>query len=230
MDRGGRGGTEGLGRAAARACGGSDPSLVLGMLALGLALAFVSSIALGPINLHLLHLVQTDARGAIAAFLVGVIGADVLIAFVALHGLQAAGLTPGILRLLGIAGGVFLLAYAAVTLLRAARGVPLPAGTSPRVHCTSNVLLGLLFCGLNPGFYVFWAFGASIAVPDMAPGTLAAAAPYLLGVVLGDASWFLVFLSLAGRWGSRLHTRRWTTASGVGLGVLGVYTVVRSLA
>lgn len=204
---------------------------MFGALSLGVALAFVSSMPLGPINLHLLRTsIQGQGRRS-AAFVCGVVGADLLIAALAVGGLRAADLPPPVLRSIGAAGGLLLLGYAAIGLQRSWRRTsPSPPAEPTRLHLSSSVLMGVAFCGLNPGFYLFWGYGASLLAPMLPAHGAMAAVSYLVGVLAGDLLWFLLLLALARRLRGKLPLRPWSIASFVLVALIGLYALGRSLA
>lgn len=173
---------------------------------LGLLLGLVSSLPLGPINLNVLRLLQSGQRFAAVAFVLGVVLADVGVAALALLGLVSVHLPPDTLRVISAVGGAVFVIFGFWSLVRP-QGVSAPAASS-----TVSFVSGVLFCGLNPGFYLFWVYAATFAAASVVSPLTGAA--FLLGVFVGDACWFVLFTKLVGLFHGRLSTRTWTSLAG----------------
>lgn len=172
----------------------------------GLALGMVSSLPLGPINLNVLRLLQSGRRASAGAFVAGVVLADVGVAALALLGLVSANIPPEILRVISAVGGAAFVFFGLWGLLR-----PASVNAAQRSGAVSFVS-GVLFCGLNPGFYLFWVYAATFAAASVVSPLTGAA--FLAGVLIGDLCWFTLFTKLVGLFHGRLSPRTWSSLAG----------------
>lgn len=198
---------------------------MMAALAIGLVLGFASSTPLGPINLHIARRRFEDRSARIFPFVLGVVVADLIVASLALGGLLAAHLSSETLRAIGLIGGGAFIAYGAFGLWRAREEDLKPAALS---RFSSDLTMGFLFCGLNPGFYLFWVYGASILLSTVELST-STAVLFTTGVLAGDALWFYFFLKLMG-WAQPIINRRvWSMGTFALTMAIGSYAIWRSL-
>lgn len=192
---------------------------------LGWVLGLVSSTPLGPINLHVARCAHQRRSTEMWCFVGGVVAADGVVAFLALTGLLAAGLSESVLRSIGIIGGAAFALYGIASFLR--RRADDSASDAQGRSGLWSFVMGLLFCGLNPAFYLFWLYGSSLmlaTMPNKSHWT-----SFLGGVVTGDLSWFLLFVLLVSRARERISLASLKTGSAILITVFGVVAIWRSI-
>lgn len=187
----------------------------------GAGLGFVSSTPLGPINLLVAQWMRDDRRRDAILFVAGVIVADVAVAALALQGLLQAHLSTEILRGIGLGGGSLFLLLGLWGIVRGSSG-PLLAVAAPdrRWHFFS----GTLFCGLNPGFYLFWIFGSTLLLSEGDVHAVTAGS-YLAGVILGDILWFTFFAWFVHSVGHKAREGMWRWGSNLLMVAFGLIAI-----
>lgn len=200
--------------------------MIVFALALGAALGFISSMPPGPINLHLSRR-MLELDGNIKPFLAGTLFADVLIALLALQGLTAAHLSHETLRWIEFAGGAVLVTYALVGVIFRQKALS-AVHPAARKRYTSDFLMGFLFCALNPGFYLFWVYGASVLSFEGEPGMKGEIA-YLVGILIGDLLWFSALNVMVRKFLRRVDISVWSYVSFGLTGCFGLYSIWRSV-
>jgi threonine/homoserine/homoserine lactone efflux protein len=179
------------------------------MLLAGAVAGFVSSAPPGAINLFVARAALERRERMLLPFLAGVLIADTLIAALAAWGYHAASdaARGAFGRWLEVGGGVVIAGLGAGAVRASLRPTPGPspdASTdqrpSARLGPTRALALGLVMCGANPAFLLFWAFALQLVARWLPapPGALATAA-FVAGATLGDAAWFAAFLKLLRR-------------------------------
>lgn len=202
-----------------------DPTL----LARGLVLGFTIAAAVGPISLLVIRRTLAEGRTVGLVSGMGVATADGTYGAIAAFGLTA--LTDVLVdqrRILGIAGGVFLLWLAWRTL----RSVPTTAATTDG---RSRGLLGAYASVLgltltNP--MTILSFTALFVGLGVTGGDAAGAALLTAGVFAGSAAWWVVLVGGLGIVRSRLTTsamRRINVASGIAIGVFALVALASAL-
>lgn len=193
------------------------------VLARGVILGFTIAAAVGPISLLVIR--RTLAEGRIVGLVsgMGVATADGIYGAIAAFGLGAiTDILVGGQRLLGLAGGVFLLWLAWQT----ARAEPIePATTTEQHRGMAGAYLSTLGLTLTNPMTIL-SFVALFAGLGIAPGNMAGAASLTLGVLLGSSAWWLVLTLTVGALRSKV-TRAWlgriNVASGI---VIGIFAIV----
>jgi threonine/homoserine/homoserine lactone efflux protein len=201
------------------------------ILTAGILGGISSSAPLGIINLWITDAVLSKNEHKITWFIVGVIIADAGHAAMASWGYHEFLQEGGFDRWIGLLGGAFIAGMGLWSLrptLKATQStVTLPAPSYRKAH---EFGLGLMMCGLNPGFLVFWMF-----IIDQIEKRLAAQVDgaslvaFLSGIIVGDILWFSVIIYLARK--GRAHVdpkvlkliRSGIAASFVALGVFAMY-------
>jgi threonine/homoserine/homoserine lactone efflux protein len=173
-----------------------DPLLLL----CGILGGFCSSAPLGVINLWVTDVTLRRQERSLPAFLAGVILMDVgyaAIAFWGYHAFLQEGLRGA---LLGILGGLFLVALGILSM----RGRE-PGGASFGANAVGrspwrDFPIGLFMVASNPAFLMFWVFVIK-AVEDRLGHLISLDGEvfFLVGIVLGDLVWFALLIGLVRR-------------------------------
>lgn len=162
----------------------------------GLVGGVASSAPFGVINLWITDAVLSKTEHKILWFLVGVILADLAHAAMASWGYHEILQDSGFDQWVGVLGGVFIVAMG-VFGLRKPKELTLesPAKKLKKAH---EFFLGIMMCGLNPGFLVFWMFVINQLetklVVDIHGSNLLS---FIIGILIGDLIWFLFIIMLA---------------------------------
>ncbi|MCB9228728.1 MAG: LysE family transporter [Deltaproteobacteria bacterium] len=179
---------------------------MLAFILTGIVCGFGSSAPLGPINLWLIRSVFEKIPAArVAWFLTGVILTDLTYAGLAAWGHQSLSFISEFSLAVSVVGGTFLILLGIFQLrsLRQQRPEQGKArGLMPQlfsVHASLSAFAsGVVFCGANPGFLMFW-----ITVFHEIPERLGRIPDFsdipffLAGVALGDLLWFGSLLKIA---------------------------------
>lgn len=162
-----------------------------------------SSMPIGPINLIALDLVARGRARALAAFLAGVIGADLILAALSLWGFSLFDLSERGARALGAVSALILVFYA----VSSWRSSSNPSDGPSRAR--ASFATGFLFCLLNPLFLLFWV--SYVGAFAERAGAQALPETFLPGVLAGDLLWFGGFAWVATRLvrgrGPEIHAR-----------------------
>lgn len=223
----------------------------------GVVCGFASSTPPGVINLWISNAVLTKREKHLAAFVGGVVAADALFAALATwgHGLVTDRL--GLQLWIEVAGGLLIICMGLLgwqLMIKsqkppAAQGVGLPRRPRSAVQakvaslfgqCSegdaspfANFALGILLCGFNPGFLMFWIFVASTIEVQMHFKLTATLVPALIfGLVIGDLLWFQLLMMVVRKSRESLET---STLQRIRKGVassfilLGAYTMLHAI-
>ena len=182
--------------------------LIIILFVFGIGSGFISSTPLGPINLLIADHYLARPRLAVIPFIVGIILADVLIAFLAFWGYHVLVQETNIGPYVAIIGGAIVVVLGVVGLFGAYKSknnitenhAPLPKTAGKK---SLDFIKGVVLCGFNPGLLFFWIFMASF---------LEGSTDYLfgedyefdnlyyllvlLGIVIGEILWFILFIRL----------------------------------
>ena len=176
------------------------------VLIAGIIGGICSSAPFGIINLWITNAVLTKNEQKVFWFIGGVILADGAHAAMATWGYHEFLQKSGFERWIGIFGGLFVIAMGALGLKNAKPPEPeIQTSMSRKAH---EFTLGLMMCGLNPGFLVFWMF-----VIDQIESKIShqieglSLVNFLLGLVLGDLIWFSFIIGLAKKGRDHVHPR-----------------------
>jgi len=97
-------------------------------------------------------------------------------------------------------------------------------------HVRSSFAIGFGITALNPTFLATWTAAVTVLHSlAVVPPTLAAAAPFALGVAAGIVAWFALMLAAIARWRDRFQpgtVRRVLQVVGVGLLAMGAWAAV----
>lgn len=212
----------------------SEPTLQLVLLFLaGIAGGFGSSAPLGPINLWIADTLLDSPAAKLRAFLSGVIACDAGYALLACWGYYQflEDSTAG--RVLGIAGGVFLVSLGVVAMRKQSlregdvKKAALSTGNPLRDFC-----VGAFMVASNPGFLMFWMFVIEVLEHQLALHVVGGGAGFFVaGIVLGDFLWFSLLRYLVQR-GRESFQTRWLRFLRVGIAaafvVCGIVTVLHN--
>ena len=168
-------------------------------LAAGFISGCLSSAPLGPINLWVLEAVLKDTLQAIRWFVAGVVVTDLCFAAIALFGFHQFLEDSPILPYVQGGAGLFLIGLGIFSLLKI-RQVPTDqeVGKHHVVEPVKNFMMGVTFCGSNPGFLIFWLFVIQFLSQSFALKISPLLYPiFLIGVLLGDTVWFLFIVWIA---------------------------------
>lgn len=188
----------------------------------GLVFGFLSSTPIGPINLSIMHEARQGRRRSLLLFTGGVVLADLLVAGLAFFGLVQAHLSTEMLRLISLVGGLVFLFLALWSWKKSEE----PHAENQIPQLKWKFFTGFLFCGLNPGFFLFWIYASSFVLA----GTLAStktnfAVAFLSGILIGDLLWFSLFSVLAFRSRRILSERRWRQLSALLMGGFSLFAL-----
>lgn len=167
------------------------------VLVVGIGCGFGSSAPIGPINLWYINTLLAKKHSKAFLFLVGVLVTDIIFALLAVFGLVTTEQLENISPVFNVIGSSFMLLlgigllynlyfYQNKTDSQKPKDPPLVVKNK-----IGFVLQGVLFCALNPGFFLFWLFAINqIESVFNLKITLASAPVFLIGVLAGDALWF----------------------------------------
>lgn len=199
-------------------------------LGLGFLLGLISSTPLGPINLQVARWSHVGHWRTLSWFVGGVLVADAATAALALWGFVQAEFSAPVLRMIGLVGGGLFVVAGLFGFLHRDRQTDAFGEAEPRAgwRLRRAFVTGLLFCGLNPAFYLFWIYGSSL---QMSLGTVTAlsTAAFLVGVVAGDLAWFVLFSRVVAKLRTRVSLRSWISVSSLLIAGFGAFTIGRSL-
>ena len=206
------------------------------LLAIGLISGFLASTPLGPINLLIAHSVLSNQKPSYAAFLTGVILTDVAFAAMAFLGWATFFSNNPLQHEWEIVGGIIIILFGVFFLrksvlpnqfedVEAAKS----ASNYEPTRTAREFLKGVILCGVNPGFIVFWVYIASqIQKYRMSTFDLPDIILLLLGVVLGNLLWFRLYIWILYKGSTRFknHTLKFVRLGiSLLLMVLGAFTV-----
>ena len=183
----------------------SQLTILIGLFLMGLGSGFVSSTPLGPINLYVANALASRVRRTVLWFVAGVIAADVAYAGLAFFGFHSAIYHGSLMtKIVGIAGGLFLVALGVLALRALHRRAESPADETPTAPTPRGraraFALGAFLCGSNPCFLLFWIsvlrFAQGVVAFDT---TIPGLACFLTGVAAGDSLWFLLITRFVSR-------------------------------
>ncbi|MFM7022052.1 MAG: LysE family translocator [Flavobacteriales bacterium] len=182
--------------------------LIFVLFVFGIASGFVSSTPLGPINLLIADHYLARPRLAVIPFIVGIIVADVLVAFLAFWGYHVFVEKSSIGSWVAIVGGLIVVALGVMGLVSASKSKnssvenhkPLPKTAGKK---SLDFLKGVVLCGFNPGLLFFWILMASVleGITDSLFGKDFEYNTFyfslvLIGITIGEILWFMLFIRL----------------------------------
>ncbi len=163
---------------------------MLTFLGLGILAGFVASTPLGPINMVFADRVLAKIQNQWTSFLSGVIIIDTLFAMLALWGfrswLEALAANDFIV---GIGGGFLII----LGLSQFFRDKVKMRYNLPK---SGDFFKGILLCGFNPGFFIYWIFIADQIAEWKNINSNDLVLVYGIGVALGNMLWFWVFFNI----------------------------------
>ena len=173
---------------------------------IGFFCGFCSSAPLGPINLWIASaaLSADSSDRKITPFITGVICVDVLFAWFATLGYKTFFSNTYLKNVVELGGSSFLILIGLFSLLKILK----IDSSAPKAHIQKRdhthrkdwlktFSLGVLLCGSNPAFLLFWIFAINEA-SHMNAGIMTHTdiVFLLLGVVIGDAFWFKSLIAI----------------------------------
>ncbi|MCX6182225.1 MAG: LysE family transporter [Bacteroidetes bacterium] len=182
--------------------------LVFILFFFGIGSGFISSTPLGPINLLIADHYLSRPRLAVIPFIVGIILADVLIAFLAFWGYHVFVEETNVGPYVAIIGGIIVVILGVVGVIGAYKSKnnaaqshePLPKTAGKK---SLDFIKGVVLCGFNPGLLLFWILMASTleSITDklFGAGYEFDSLYYLLvlvGITIGEILWFILFIRL----------------------------------
>ncbi len=219
----------------------SEAFVLIFILIFGVSFGFISSTPLGPINLLIANHYLIRKKLAIVPFVVGIILADVFLAFVAFFGFYKLLEGTKVSAWVGLVGGVLVVAFGIIGIISAfgkeksAEDVEreLPK-TAKKI--SGDFIKGLALCGLNPGLLLFW-----ISIATLMPGSVeyftgktvefnsTHLITVLIGITFGELFWFIFFIKIlkygAQRFGNKVLFYLRIIISAV-LVLLGLYLLI----
>lgn len=206
-------------------------NLELLVITAGIVGGICSSAPLGIINLWITDAVLAKNEQKIVWFVVGVIIADVAHGAMASWGYHEFLQKSGFERWIGLIGGGFVMVMGLMS-LREAKPVKTPIG-SPITKKAHEFSLGLMMCGLNPGFLVFWMFVIDQIESKINHQVEGISLLYFLaGVIIGDGIWFSFIVSLAKKGREHVNPRNLKiirTSIAYFFVLVGIYAVIMSI-
>ena len=179
---------------------GDDPLTVALFFLVGLVSGFFSSAPLGPINLWIVSATIKEEFSKVTPFIIGVIISDLCFAGLAIWGYFHFLIGEQTSLYLNYIGGGFLifLGIHSLVILQKERNKPSDIQSlDEKGGRFQGILTGIIMCGSNPGFLMFWIFVVnfiekqfSIQFGIMGPIL------FLLGVACGDGIWFWTLITL----------------------------------
>ena len=174
---------------------------------------FSSSSPLGPINFLVVQFTLLGQTSRLPPFLGGVILVDVTFGLLALLGVSTLELPKPIELAIGIGGGIFLVGLGIVYLrssLTKGDSQESPFIKQDQQSRVRDFLTGVLLCGANPGFLLFWIFVISAVQSRISFDiSVVTASCFAGGIILGDGLWFWL-IHRATR-----ATKNWLSESGL---------------
>lgn len=172
----------------------------------------LSSTPPGPINLLIADHIFSGKRIQMLPFLSGIIIADVFYALLAFLGYYILLEGTDFGYYMAAVGGVVLALFGGFTLYQVLTEVGandnLHSNETPHLEGFKLFFKGLLLCGTNPGFFVFWVAIAAqfkeYGFSDLSPLNLSL---IVLGITLGDLLWFMGYIKVLRRSADKLSTK-----------------------
>ena len=158
----------------------------------------LSSTPPGPINLLIADHVLSGRHFSILALLSGIILADAVYAFLAFWGyytfFQDSSIGNGVIGL----GGGFLVFLGTSSLYKVLKEEKAQVVKTYSVkNKTQEFFKGLMLCGANPTFLVFWVYMASVfSNLGFKELNIVEMILILLGIIIGDSIWFVAYIKL----------------------------------
>ena len=162
----------------------------------GLISGFVASAPIGPINLLIAEYVMDHRGFDLNAFLVGVIFIDLVFAALAFFGYHKLLLDTSVENWLIFAGGIFVIALGIIGLLKK-EGGKVAGFRVKRPSKLAQFIKGVLLCGTNPAFLLFWIFvaGQINLIIQHEIGTIEILI-LLIAIGSGTSLWFYLYIKL----------------------------------
>ena len=175
------------------------------ILTFGLVCGFLSSAPPGTINLWLINQTLNHLKENFW-FLLGIVIADCLYAAVAVWGyhtlIDGTVIETGMLAV----GAICVITMGVTTLLSKRKEADVKLTMTEKPH--QQFAMGLLMCGGNPAFLVFWIFAVGVledrfSIKIEGPSILY----FTLGIVLGDYLWFSCLISIVKKFRQKITSK-----------------------
>lgn len=209
------------------------------LISIGTLAGFLASTPFGPINLLIAHSVLSGKSQGFTPFLTGVILTDIFFAALAFLGWASFFSQKELTSEWEIAGGFLIIALGGYFLkqslskeqLKSENYAPVAPSIRFKIKAIRDFLKGVVLCGVNPGFILFWVFVASqIQKFNISDMSYLDTTFLLIGVALGNILWFWFYLTIL-KYGSRKfssHIIKYIRiAISLVLVVLGIFTIVQ---
>lgn len=204
------------------------------LLPISIICGILSSTPPGPINLYIADQVLNSKKVPFLPLLSGIIIADVFYAFLAFFGYYTffKDLTFG--PILVAIGGLFLIFLGVSTLMKVnEKTEDEDRNVIDHPHQGVSFMKGLMLCGTNPGFLVFWLFIASqFKQYGLGEISLLSGLIILKGIAIGDLLWFQLFIRLLKKGADAVNSGVITLMRG-GIAIIligiGLYTIYNAL-
>lgn len=143
-------------------------------------------------------------------FLGGVILAELILAAIAFWGFQKFFQVPVFQQWAPVIGGAFVVGLGVAGLFSYKEEKD-PEKKDEHSHGQkgADLLQGLFLCGSNPAFLLFWIYIMSaLAHSGISEGVPLKSLYLLIGIALGNLTWFFLFIALLRRGATRLEGKR----------------------
>lgn len=162
---------------------------------------FVASMPIGPVNLWITQSAMTNRYQSIIYFVVGVILADIVyvsLAFSSYFFWLQTNFLGNYDRILGFVGGLIIMSIGIFNIIRNNKKVKNSfQKSSPKMQQYASFFMGLFLTLSNVMVFVFWFFVAGIFESNaLIIVNLGSLLLVVIGVILGDATWFVLFTYL----------------------------------
>jgi threonine/homoserine/homoserine lactone efflux protein len=215
--------------------------VALAVFVFGISSGFISSTPLGPINLLVANHYLSHKKLAIIPFIIGIILADVILAFAAFMGYQSLLIGNSVGAWVGLIGGILVIAFGVIGIVAAFNKNKTIKEVEHELPKTAKKISGDFFkgmalCGLNPGLLLFWVSMASLQqgiLSDIFGETIELTSllltVLLVGITLGEIFWFAFFIKIlnfgAKKFSDKILFYLRVIISGV-LVILGLYLMI----
>ena len=212
--------------------------VALAVFVFGISSGFISSTPLGPINLLVANHYLSHKKLAIIPFIIGIILADVILAFAAFMGYQSLLIGNSVGAWVGLIGGILVIAFGVIGIVAAFNKNKTIKEVEHELPKTAKKISGDFFkgmalCGLNPGLLLFWVSMASLQQGILCDifGELTSLflIVLLVGITLGEIFWFAFFIKIlkfgAKKFSDKILFYLRVIISGV-LVILGLYLMI----
>jgi len=195
------------------------------ILMFGLACGFLSSSPPGTINLWIINQTLNHRKESIW-FLLGIVLADCIYAALAVWGYHALIEGTPIETAMLVIGAVCIIGMGAVTLLHKSKDKKIELTLSEKP--LQQFAMGLLMCGGNPAFLVFWIFAVGVLEEQLSIKIEGLSLlVFVMGIAIGDYIWFVFLINLVKKLRQKITSKYLATINKV-VGV--TFIVIGSIA